>query len=45
MTPFVTMRRARNQMRGASLAAVLEHFPFTLHRILLRRGSWRILAG
>jgi hypothetical protein len=23
---------------------VLEHFPFTLHRIQRRRGSWRILA-
>jgi DNA invertase Pin-like site-specific DNA recombinase len=31
--------------RRRSAGILLEHFPFTLHRILRRRGSWRILAG
>ena len=35
--------QARRELR--LYYSLLEHFPFTLHRILRRRDSWRILAG
>ena len=36
-------RRRRRQSRRQD-SRLLEHFLFTLHRILRRRGSWRILG-
>src|ERR1700729_2537332 len=44
-SPFLPALLHERGLGPSEIGAVLEQFPFRLHRILRRRDSWRILVS